>query len=83
MHAGLARALGYLLAGIAVMAGLATLFFIWFGVQIVYFVLTDDGPGSLGHVGIYIGAFLYPLLAVIFGGITWSARRAARRRLRG
>ena len=76
------RSLGYVFAAIALLAGLATLFFIWFGVQIVYFVLTDDGPGSLGHVGIYIGAILYPLLAVIFGGITWSARRAARRRLR-
>lgn len=78
----LTRALGYVFGGVAVIFGAATLFFAFFGVQLVYFALTYEGEGSLGHVGMYIGAFLYPLLGVICGGITWSAYGAARRRLR-
>ena len=77
------RLAGHILAAVALIFGAATLFFTWFGVQIVYAAVTFDGEGSLGTVGLYIAAVLYPLLAVISGGITWSARRAALRRLRG
>lgn len=77
------RMMGYVFGAVALCFGAATLFFTWFGVQLVYFALTYEGEGSLGHVGVYIGAFAFPLLAVICGGITWSSWRASRRRLRG
>ena len=64
---------------IAGACALATLFFTYFGVQVVYFALTYEGEGSLGHVGMYIGAVLYPLLALLFGGCTYLAWRSARR----
>ena len=74
--------LGYLLAGLAVIFGAATLFFVYFGVQIVYAVLTFEGEGSLGTVGLYIAAALYPVLAVICASMAYFAGRSARRRLR-
>jgi hypothetical protein len=64
---------------VAVACALATLFFTWFGVQLVYEALTFDGEGSLGHVGMYIAAGLFPLLAFFFGGCTLLAWRSARR----
>jgi hypothetical protein len=77
-----ARLLGYLLGGLAVIAGAATLFFGYFGVQLVYGVATFRGEGSLGHVGMYIAAVVYPVMALICGSVAWFAGRAARRRLR-
>ena len=77
------RLAGYVFGAVALAFGLATLFFAFFGVQLIYVAFTYDGEGSLGHVGMYIAAVLYPVMAVICGGITWSARGAARRRLRG
>ncbi len=77
-----ARLLGYLLGGLMVIAGAATLFFSYFGVQLVYTAATFRGEGSLGHVGMYIAAVVYPVLALICGSIAWFAGRAARRRLR-
>ena len=63
---------------IAAACAVATAFFAIFGVRIVYEVLTYDGEGSLGHVGLYIGAGLYPLLALFFGGCTYLAWRKTR-----
>lgn len=76
------RLFGYLFGAIALVFGVATLFFTYFGVQLIYVSLTYQGEGSLGHVGMYIAAFLYPVMAVICGGIAWSAWKAARGRLR-
>lgn len=70
---------------VAIVSGCATLFFAWFGVQLVYHALTFEGEGSLGHVGMYIAAGLYPVLAFVFGGITyisWGAFHRRRRDLR-
>lgn len=54
-------------------------FFTVFGMMLLYTALTFDGEGSLGHVGMYIAAGLYPLLAILFGGFTYLAwRRRAR-----
>ncbi|MEX2272796.1 MAG: hypothetical protein WD690_15090 [Vicinamibacterales bacterium] len=75
------KVLGYLLGGLAVIFGAATLFFAYFGVQIVYAALTFEGEGSLGTVGLYIAAVVYPVMAIICGSIAWAARRSARRRL--
>jgi hypothetical protein len=61
----------------------ATLFFTYFGLQLVYHAITFDGEGSLGHVGMYIAAGLYPLLAVLFGGVALLTWRAFRRRRAG
>lgn len=69
-------------AVIASACAVATAFFAIFGVRIVYEVLTFEGEGSLGHVGLYIGAGLYPLLAFFFGGCTYLAWRKTRRSLR-
>lgn len=63
---------------IAAVCALATAFFTFFGVQIVYTALTYEGEGSLGHVGIYIGAVLYPFLALLFAAFTHLAWRSAR-----
>jgi hypothetical protein len=78
---GGARLLGYLLGGITILAGAATLFFGYFGVQLVYTAVKFQGEGSLGHVGMYIAAFVYPVMALICGSLAWFAGRAARRRL--
>lgn len=67
------------LLGIAIVTACATLFFTYFGVRLVHHAFTYDGEGSLGHVGMYIAAFLYPLLALLCGGIALLAWRAFRR----
>jgi hypothetical protein len=56
----------------------ATAFFAFFGLRLVHAVLTFEGEGSLGHVGMYIAAGLYPLLAFFFGGCTYLAWRKLR-----
>lgn len=67
-----------LFGAITVGCALATGFFAFFGVQIVYAALTLEGEGSLGHVGLFIAAGLYPLLAFFFAGCTYLAWRAVR-----
>ncbi len=64
---------------LALACALATAFFTFFGVRLVYAVLTFDGEGSLGHVGMFIAAGLYPLLAFFFGSCTYFAWRMLRR----
>lgn len=59
------------------LSGVATAFFAFYGTQLVYAALTFEGEGSLGHVGMYIAAGLFPLLALLFGGLTFLAWRAA------
>jgi hypothetical protein len=76
------RLLGYLLGCIAVIVGTAALFFGYFGVQLVYTAATFRGDGSLGHVGMYIAAVVYPVMTLICGSIAWFAGRGACRRLR-
>lgn len=68
---------------VAAASAAATIFFAYFGVRIVHAVVTFEGEGSLGHVGMYIAAGLYPLLALLCGWIAWAAWRAFRRRLAG
>jgi hypothetical protein len=60
---------------ILVACATATAFFAFFGVRLVYAVLTFEGEGSLGHVGMYIAAGLFPLLAFFFAGCTYLAWR--------
>ena len=74
------RALTWLFGITTVLFGAATLFFSFFGVRLIHHALTFSGPGSLGHVGMFIAAFVYPLLAILFGFLTWQSWRAARRR---
>lgn len=71
-----------LLTLVSVAAAAATLFFGYYGIRLVHFALTYRGEGSLGHVGAYIAAGLFPLLALVCGAVAWSAGRAARRRWR-
>lgn len=74
------RQLRVLLVGaLLILCGAATAFFLFFGVRIVYAVLTFDGEGSLGHVGLVIAAGLYPLLALFFGSCTYLAWRQLKR----
>lgn len=61
------------------LCGLAAAFFTYFGVRLVYAALTFSGEGSLGHVGMFIAAGLFPLLAFFFGGCTFLAWRRLRR----
>ena len=59
--------------------GIATAFFTYFGARLVHAVVTFQGEGSLGHVGMVIAAGVYPLLAVFFAGCTYLAWRTMRR----
>jgi hypothetical protein len=60
------------------LCALATAFFGYFGVRLVFAALTFDGEGSLGHVGMFIAAGLFPLLALFCGGCTYLAWRRLR-----
>lgn len=62
----------------AIVCSLATLFFSFFGIRLIYAALTFKGEGSLGHVGMFIAAGLYPLLAFFFAGCTYLAWRSIR-----
>lgn len=64
---------------IAALSAPVTLFFAYYGVRLIHAALTFTGEGSLGHVGMYIAAGLFPVLAIIFGSLTYFAWRAARR----
>lgn len=64
---------------VAAVFAAAALFVTRHGVQVVYAVLTFEGEGSLGHVGMYIAAGLFPALALICGALCHLAWRAARR----
>jgi hypothetical protein len=57
-----------------------TAFFAFYGVQLVYASLTFEGEGSLGHVGMYVAALLFPLLALLCAGLTFLAWRRMLRR---
>jgi hypothetical protein len=71
------------LLGVSVVCAGATLFFGYYGVRLVYTALTFEGEGSLGHVGLYIAAGLFPLGALICGALTYLAWKAAHRRRPG
>jgi hypothetical protein len=64
-------------ATIAVVFGSITAFFTFFGIQLIYAALTFEDEGTLGHVGMYIAAVLYPLLALLFAGFTFLTWRKA------
>jgi hypothetical protein len=63
---------------LTIVCGAATAFFTYFGIRLIYAAVTFDGEGSLGHVGMFIAAGLYPLLAFVFGGFTYLAWRSLR-----
>ena len=65
---------------IAIACAIPAAFFTYFGVQLVYAVVTFEGEGSLGHVGMHIAAIVYPLLAVIFAVLTVIAWRRSEMR---
>ena len=67
------------LGAVMVSCGVATAFFTYFGARLIYATVTFDGEGSLGHVGMFIAAGLYPLLAFFFAGCTYLARKSMRR----
>ncbi|HUF22736.1 MAG TPA: hypothetical protein VMN81_01320 [Vicinamibacterales bacterium] len=64
---------------LALICAVPAAFFTYFGILLIYTALTFDGEGSLGHVGMYIAAGLFPLLAILFGGFTYLAWRTAHR----
>lgn len=72
-----------LLLLVAIACAGAALFFAVFGTVLIYRSVTFDGEGSLGHVGMYIAAALFPLLALFFGGATLIAWRKYRQRTSG
>jgi len=57
----------------------AALFFGYYGARVLYVAVTFEGEGSLGHVGMYIAAGLFPFLALFFGALTHLAWKAAHR----
>lgn len=65
---------------ISAVFAIATLFFGYYGTRLVHLAITFDGEGSLGHVGMYLGAVLFPFLALLCGAFTYLAWRTARRR---
>jgi hypothetical protein len=60
---------------VAAVCAIPTAFFTYFGVQLVFTAVTFKGEGSLGHVGMYIAALLFPFLALVFGSLTMLAWR--------
>jgi hypothetical protein len=74
------RVLGYVLLIISLVATAIALFFGYYGVQLVYLALTFKGEGSLGHVGMYIAAILFPFIALIAAGVAWVSWKAGKRR---
>lgn len=76
------KILGVVLAALAALAAASALFFGFYGVQIIAYVVTYEGEGSLGHVGAWIAAGLFPLLALVGLALAWISGAAARRKLR-
>lgn len=77
------RLRAYAVAASGVVSAVAALFFGIYGAILVYTALTFTGEGSLGHVGMYVAAFVFPLLFIFFAGATWLALvryRSLRRR---
>jgi hypothetical protein len=72
--------LGYLLLTLSVAAAAVALFFGYYGVQLVYLALTFKGEGSLGRVGMYIAAILFPFIALIAAAIAQLSYKAGKRR---
>ena len=70
------------LIAVAIVTAGATLFFAYFGVQLVYHALTADGEDPVGHIYVQVGAILYPLLGLVSGRIAFVSWRAFRRRVR-
>lgn len=71
------------LLSVAVVTAGATLFFAFFGVQLVYHALLPvEGETSVGQVLVRVGAVLYPLLGLVSGRIAFVSWRAFRRRVR-
>jgi hypothetical protein len=70
---------GIAFGALMISCGIATAFFTYFGVRLVYAAATFQGDGSLGHVGMFIAAGLFPLLAFLFAGCTYLAWRSMRR----
>jgi hypothetical protein len=73
--------LGYLLLTLAFVAAAGALFFGYYGVQLVYLAATFEGEGSLGHVGMYIAAIVFPFIALIAAAVAWISWKAGKRRL--
>jgi hypothetical protein len=67
---------------LALLCASATLFFAYYGTLLVYTALTFEGEGSLGHVGMYIAAGLFPFLALVFAAFTYLAWRSMHRKSR-
>lgn len=64
---------------VATACAIPTAFFTYYGVRLVHVAITFEGEGSLGHVGMYVAALLFPLLALMFGGFTLLAWRRSKR----
>ncbi|MEX2492220.1 MAG: hypothetical protein WD425_10715 [Nitrospirales bacterium] len=63
---------------VAAACAIPAAFFTYYGIQLIYAAITFEGEGSLGHVGMYIAAILFPLLALFFGGMTMLAWRRSK-----
>jgi hypothetical protein len=64
---------------LTVFCATATLFFAYYGALLLYTAFTFEGEGSLGHVGMYIAAGLFPFLALVFAAFTYLAWRSTNR----
>lgn len=78
----MARAVAVVLLVTAALAGVGALFLAYFSVRLVYEVLTFEGEGSLGHVGMTIAAVVYPVATLVAAGIAWIAGSSGWRRWR-
>jgi hypothetical protein len=64
---------------LAALLGAAALFFGYYGARLILAAATFEGEGSLGHVGMYIAAVLFPFLALVAAGLAIIAARTGRR----
>jgi hypothetical protein len=57
--------------------GLAGLFFCYYTLRLIYVNLFVEGVAEHRSGGMYIGAVVFPLAAIIFGVLSWLLLRKA------
>jgi hypothetical protein len=64
----------------AVMSALPAMFFTYYTVRLIYVNVAVAGAAEHRQAGMYIGFVAFPVLAILFGAISWRFwKRAARR----
>ncbi len=60
-------------------SALASLFFGYYTVRLLYLNLTMPDAAAHRSMGMYIGAVVFPVATIVFGAISWLCLRILRR----